>query len=154
MTTGVVVFDPTAFVARYPEFATVQAALTALFNEATLLLDNTDCSIVQQIEQRQPLLWMLTAHLAALNLGVNGAAPTPLVGRVNNASEGSVSVATDNGVQPATAAWYMQTKYGAQYWQMTAGLRSMQYVPGYPQAHPYPLPGDPSYPIPPGPWGD
>lgn len=142
MTTGVVVFDPAAFIARFPEFTTVNAdALTAYFNESTLVLDNTDASIVQQVEQRTPLLWLLTAHLAALYSGVNGQAPAQLVGRINNASEGSVSVATDYGTQPATAAFYLQTKYGAEYWQMTASIRAMQYVPGFPQAHPYPLPG-------------
>ena len=142
MTTGVVVFDPASFIARFPEFATVNAdALTAYFNESTLVLDNSDASMVQQIEQRTPLLWLLTAHLAALCSGVNGQTPAQLVGRINNASEGSVSVATDYGTQPATAAWYTQTKYGAQYWQMTASIRAMHYVPGFPQAHPYPLPG-------------
>jgi hypothetical protein len=142
MTTGVVIFDPAGFIARFPEFTTVSAStLTAYFNEATLVLDNTDASTVQQIEQRTPLLWLLTAHLAALYSGVNGQAAAQLVGRINNASEGSVSVATDYGTQPATAAFYLQTKYGAQYWQMTASIRAMQYVPGFPQAHPYPLPG-------------
>jgi hypothetical protein len=142
MTTGVVTFDPAAFIVRFPEFTTVSAdALTAYFNEGTLVLDNTDASTVQQIEQRTPLLWLLTAHLAALYSGVNGQAPAQLVGRINNASEGSVSVATDYGTQPATAAFYLQTKYGAQYWQMTASIRALQYVPGFPQAHPYPLPG-------------
>ena len=142
MTTGVVVFDPALFIARFPEFATVNAdTLTAYFNESTLVLDNSDASIVQQIEQRTPLLWLLTAHLAALYSGVNGQAPAQLVGRINNASEGSVSVATDYGTQPATAAWYLQTKYGAEYWQMTASIRAMHYVPGFAQAHPYPLPG-------------
>lgn len=142
MTTGVVTFDPAAFIVRFPEFTTVSAdALTAYFNESTLVLDNTDASMVQQIEQRTPLLWLLTAHLTALYSGVNGQTPAQLVGRINNASEGSVSVATDYGTQPATAAWYLQTKYGAQYWQMTASIRAMQYVPGFPQAHPYPLPG-------------
>lgn len=140
MTTGVVVFDPTAFVVRYPEFATVQAALPALFGEATLILDNTVASPIQQIEQRTPLLWMLTAHLAALNLGVNGQAPSPLVGRVNSASEGSVSVGTDYGAQPATAAWYLQTKYGAEYWQATAPIRTMRYVPGMVRRPVYPFP--------------
>lgn len=141
MTTGVVVFDPVGFAARFPEFSTVPAAaLTAYFGEATLVLDNTTCSIVQQIEQRQPLLWLLTAHLTALNSGVNGQAPSQLVGRINTASEGSVSVGTDNGPQPATAAWFMQTKYGAEYWQLTAGLRTAHYVPGFTQRPLYPLP--------------
>lgn len=142
MTTGVVTFDPVAFADRFPEFLAVSAGtLTAYFNEATLVLDNSDASPVQQIEQRTPLLWLLTAHLAALNSGVNGQTPSQLVGRINNASEGSVSVAADYGAQPATAAWYLQTKYGAEYWQLTASIRAIQYVPGFPQAHPYPLPG-------------
>lgn len=141
MTTGVVVFDPAAFFGRFPEFAQANPdTLTALFNEATLVLDNTDASIVQQIEQRQPLLWLLTAHLAALNIGVNGQAPSQLVGRIASASEGSVSVSADNGAQPAKAAWFMQTKYGAEYWQLTAGLRTAHYVPGTAQRPVYPLP--------------
>lgn len=147
MTTGVVVFDPAAFVERYAEFNAISAGLlSAYFGEATLVLDNTSCSIVQQIEQRTPLLWLLTAHLAALNSGVNGQPASPLVGRVSAASEGSVSVQTDNGPQPATAAWFMQTKYGAEFWQLTAGLRAGRYVPGFPQRPVYPmLPVAPNY---------
>lgn len=134
MTTGVVTFDPAAFIVRFPEFSTVAApALTAYFNESTLMLDNTACSIVQQIEQRQPLLWLLTAHLAALNSGVNGQTPSQLVGRISTASEGSVSVGTDNGPPTLSGAWFMQTKHGAEYWQLTASLRTARYVRGYPQ---------------------
>lgn len=140
MTTGVVVFDSTAFLLRFPEFNTLDPTLlSAFFNEATLMLDNSLTSPVSQIEQRTPLLWLLTAQLIALNLGVDGIAPTPLVGRVNTASEGSVSVGTDYGAQPATAAWYMQTKYGAEYWQLTASIRSMRYVPGFTQRPVYPI---------------
>jgi hypothetical protein len=148
MTTGVVVFDPEAFQLRFPEFNTLAPGLLApFFNEATLVLDNTDASAVQQIEQRTPLLWLLTAHLLALNMGVNGQAPSPLVGRISSASEGSVSVSTDNGPPSQSAAWFQQTKYGAEYWQLTVGLRSARYVPGYPQRPIYPWP----YGFPPGP---
>ena len=39
-----VVFDPTAFKARYPEFAAVaDATLTACFNEAGLVCGQADC---------------------------------------------------------------------------------------------------------------
>lgn len=131
MTTGIVIFEPWNFILRYPEFSTVGAdLLNAYFNEATLQLDNTLNSRVQQIEQRQPLLWMLTAHIAALNAGVNGAGPSGLVGRVNTATEGSVSVGTDMGTVPFTAAWYLQTQYGTSYWNATAPFRQMQYIPG------------------------
>lgn len=131
MTTGVVIFDLAAFALRYPEFATVAPALlTAYFSEATLNLDNSEGSRVTQIEQRTPLLWMLTAHIAALNSGVNGKAPSGLVGRINSASEGSVSVGVDMGPVSGTSAWYMQTPYGAAYWNAAARYRTMQYVAG------------------------
>ena len=145
MTTGVVIFDPGYFQTRYPEFSTVSAALLDMyFTEVTMsYLDNTDASRVQQIEQRQVLLNMLVAHVAAINAGVNGQAPSPLVGRINTASEGSVSVGTDMGQVPGTAAWFMQTKYGASYWQATAQFRTMNYVPGAssPPFPAYPYPG-------------
>ncbi len=130
MTTGVVSFVSGDFIARYPEFSSIAAALPLYFGEATLYLDNTLCSPVQQIEQRTPLLYMLTAHIAALNGGVNGQQAQSIVGRINSASEGSVSVSADMGQVPGTAGWYMQTKYGAAYWQATAPYRTAQYIPG------------------------
>ena len=60
-----VVFDPTAFKARYPEFAAVpDATLTACFMEAGLYLSNADNSPVQKLPRRAILLNMLTAHVA------------------------------------------------------------------------------------------
>lgn len=131
MTTGVVEFVPADFKVRYPEFDSVSdVLLQAYFDEATLILDNSVGSRVQQIEQRKPLLWMLTAHIAAINAGVNGQPPSGLVGRINTATEGSVSVGADMGQVPFTAAWFMQTPYGASFWQATARYRTMRYIPG------------------------
>ena len=122
---GPVVFDYTAWTARYPEFATVASATAQLyFNEATLYLDNSTASIVQDGSpggQRATLLNMLTAHIAAL-------ASAQMVGRIASATQGSVTVATDYGAQPGTAAWFNQTKYGAQYWSAVAMFRTMQYA--------------------------
>lgn len=143
MTTGVVTFDPVAFVARYPEFSTVnQTVLTAYFGEATLYLDNSEASRVQNVEQRLPLLWMLTAHIAALNSGVNGQAPSQLVGRINSATEGSVSVSAEMQAGQ-NAAWFLQTKYGAAFWQATAWLRTARYIPGFSNPAPGPQFGRP-----------
>lgn len=128
---AVVVFDPVAFSARYPEFCSVTSAvLTLYFNEATIYLDNTDCSIVQDVARRAVLLNMLTAHIAAMNgSGVNGAGASGLVGRISSATEGSVSVSTDFGIVSNREAWYAQTKYGAQFWAATAPYRSFRYRP-------------------------
>lgn len=128
---AIVVFDPAAFKARYPEFSTLSDALVqAYFDEATIYLNNTDQSRVADVAVRKTLLWMLTAHVSALNGGVNGQPASPLVGRINSATEGSVSVQADMGAVPGSAAWFLQTKYGAAFWQASAPFRTMQYVPG------------------------
>jgi hypothetical protein len=128
---SVVVFDPTAFKTRYAEFSTVaDGTLTAYFFEATLYLNNSESSLVTDVTQRSVLLNMIVAHLAALYSGVNGQSPSQLTGRISQASEGSVSVATDMGPVSNTAAWWAQTKYGYHYWQATAPYRTMRYRAG------------------------
>ena len=124
-----VVFDPTAFKARYPEFAAVpDATLTACFMEAGLYLSNADNSPVQNITRRATLFNMLTAHVAYLGglLSADGM-PRP-VGRVSQASEGSVSAAFE-GPPPGSAQWFQQSQYGASFWQATSSLRGMRYIP-------------------------
>jgi hypothetical protein len=143
---GTVVFDYAGWIARYPEFATLpQATAQALFNEAGLYCDNTACSPITDDSvggQRSMLLWMVTAHIAALNFGVGGESASPLVGRVNSASEGSVSVAAQMDVAPGSAQGFAQTKYGAAFWQATAQFRTMFYCPGpAPVSNPFSLGG-------------
>jgi len=126
-----VVFDPAAFKARYPEFAAVaDPTLAACFDEAGLYLSNTDNSPVQNLTRRATLLNMLTAHVAYIGglLSADGM-PRP-VGRVSQASEGSVSAAFE-GVPPTpgSGAWFQQTQYGASYWAATSSLRGMRYIP-------------------------
>ncbi len=131
---SIVVFDSAGFLARYPEFSSVATAtLAAYFNEAALYCNNTDLSPVTDGSAgglRSMYLNMLVAHIAALNSGVNGNAPNQLVGRIDQAGEGSVSVHADMGAVPGSAAWFLQTQYGAAYWQATATYRTMQYFPG------------------------
>ena len=126
-----VVFDPAAFKARYPEFAAVaDPTLAACFDEAGLYLSNSDNSPVQNLTRRATLLNMLTAHVAYIGglLSADGM-PRP-VGRVSQASEGSVSAAFE-GVPPTpgSGAWFQQTQYGASYWAATSSLRGMRYIP-------------------------
>lgn len=128
---SVVVFDYTAWSTRYPEFSGVSQPLAQMyFNEATLYLNNTDCSVVCDGSAggaRAMFLNMLTAHIAALNSGVNGQPASQLVGRIASASEGSVSVGTQNDYPPGTVQWYQSTKYGAAFWSGTAQYRTMRY---------------------------
>lgn len=126
---AVVIFDPTAFKARYPEFAAVaNPSLQMCFDEAGLYLNNTNASVVQDVPKRAILLNMLTAHIAYIGgkLSADGAARP--VGRLSQAGEGSVS-ASFEGAPPGSAQWFQQSAYGASFWQATSSLRGMRYRP-------------------------
>lgn len=128
---GIVTFDPTSFKSRYPEFSTLtDPVLSAYFSEATLYLNNTDSSPIMDVGQRAVLLNMIVAHIAALNSGTNGNAAPETVGRIDQATEGSVSVHLDMGTTTNAEAWWKQTKYGAAYWAASRSYRSMRYYPG------------------------
>jgi hypothetical protein len=124
---AIVIFDPTAFKSAYPQFAAVSdSTLTNYFNLSTLYLSNTDCSIVQDIPRRTTLLWLLTAHIAYLSGALNPGGTPGLVGRVSGATEGSVTISTEMPMTP-NSAWFLQTAWGAQYWQATLKYRSFNY---------------------------
>lgn len=129
---GVVVFDPAAFVARYPQFAAYNTAhpgmLQEFFDDATGILNNTESSRVCDVAQRQRLLWLLVAHLATLAGVLNAdGAPGP-VGRLTSVTEGSVSASFAVDGVSANSAWYSTTPYGAQYWQLTTRYRQFRYI--------------------------
>lgn len=125
---AVVVFNPTAFKVRYPEFVAVDnALLTACFTEAGLYLSNTDTSPVQDIPTRTLLLNMLTAHIATIGGALTADGLPQPVGRVSSAAEGSVSASLEY-MTPGTQAWFTQTQFGASFWQATSSLRGFRYI--------------------------
>lgn len=125
---GTVIFNPTTWKLRYPEFVAVPDDLAQLyFDEAGTYLNNSPVSVVRDDATRAVLLNMLTAHVAAI-AGQTSADPSSamLVGPMTNVSEGSVSAGTTLQV-PGTAAWFYTTKYGLAYWQATARYRTFRY---------------------------
>lgn len=131
---GAVTFDYAAWVARYPEFANVsEPQALGYFDEAGLYCANDACNPALAV--LPTLLNMLTAHIAWLNAprdasgnpAASGQPASPLVGRISNASEGSVSVQTENQYDSGTPQWYQQTRYGAAYWAATAQFRTARY---------------------------
>lgn len=138
---GVVAFDPTYWGAAFPEFSTISLTLveTVYWTIAGQLCDNSGCGPITDTSVGGTLyiaLHLLTAHITKLRSGDNSGPASPLVGRVSDAAEGSVSVSTENAYPEGTVQWYQQTPYGALYWTMTASYRSAIYVPG-----PLPLQG-------------
>lgn len=120
----VAAFDYAKWVARYPEFASVDQALVGeLFNEATIYHANDGSGPVNNVEIQRQLLGMIVAHLVKTGVTVNGQAPSGLVGRISAATEGSVSVSVDNPYPPGSAQWFQQTPYGSNYLAATRGYR-------------------------------
>ena len=139
-----VAFDYAGWSARFPELAAYvpQALAQLYFNEVGLLYcDNSATSPITDDTvqgERYMLLNLATAHVAALNAPLNGVPSPTLVGRISNASEGSVSVAVESKYPEGTVQWWQQTKYGAAFWAGTTKYRLMQYFP--PQRHGFAFP--------------
>jgi hypothetical protein len=131
----VVAFDYARWIARYPEFSAIGAALAdEYFAEACIQHNNTPTGPVCDANAQSVYLNMMTAHIAAMYAQSSGspspgspqASNTP-VGRITSASEGSVSASFESNFPQGTAQWYQQTKYGAAYWNATRAYRSARY---------------------------
>lgn len=138
-------FNLGIFLARYPIFTAFNAAnpgaLAAMFSEAGFYLNNSDCSIVQDVNKRLVLLNMLTAHIAFIGGALAADGQARPVGVLSSAGEGSVNATFENQqFDPGSPAWYQQSQYGAAFWQATAPYRSMVYSP---RATSVPAPGLP-----------
>lgn len=133
-----IVFNYDVWVARYPEFVNISEPIAqSYFDEAGLYFAN--CGWTASLSIAPTLLNMLTAHIAWLyaprdasgNPASTGAPASPLVGRISNATEGSVSVTTEldlAGSASPSQAFFMQTKYGMSFWQATAQFRTARYM--------------------------
>lgn len=144
-----VVYDFKTWVSLFPIF---QQCTTEQgqnwFNRATFLCgDQTTNPTFCVPGMLSTALYLLTSHIGWLdaprdgngNPAATGQPPSPIVGRINTASEGSVSVGADMGDANAgspSQAWYEQTRWGAEYWAMTAAVRMGRYV-----ANPLVMPG-------------
>lgn len=134
-----VTFDYDYWVAAYPEFAACSPAQgQSYFDRACAFFDNTICNPAVVVGESvfRTLFYMLTSHIAWLsaprdangNPSATGVPASPLVGRLNSAGEGSVNVGVEwNGSGSPSEAWFIQTKYGAEFWAATAQFRTFRY---------------------------
>lgn len=138
---AVAVFDYDAWAALFPELAAggvTEPIATMYFGIAGLLFDNSDCSQIADPVVRLSMLNYVVAHLASLGgyplaAGASAPAPTGIVGRISSATEGSVSISSELGATSNSQAFWVQTQYGATFWQLTRGLRTMRYVAAPPR---------------------
>lgn len=124
---AVVIFDYSAWALRYPTLAVTVGEPVAqdYFYAATGFLDNTDTSPVQDVDRRAMLLGLVVAHLAILMQR-----DLTAVGRITDATEGSVSVKFESALPKGPlAAYFAQTQPGATFWALTARFRRARYIP-------------------------
>ena len=126
---GTVTFDYAVWAVQFPVLAVSvdETQATMYFGFAELYLQNNGCSQIASLTKRALILNLLTAHLATIFASINGNAPNPLVGRISQGSEGSVSVTVDFPENP-NAAWFNQTPYGAAAWVAMAPWRTALYI--------------------------
>ena len=114
----------------FPEFSNVdQTQVTGpVLTMAQQYLANDGSGPVCKIEVQTQLLNLIVAHVAQLLYGSATQPTSGLVGPISSATEGSVSVATGLVVNTSNQ-WYLQTKYGALFWQMALPYRLARYHP-------------------------
>lgn len=120
---GSVVFNAEEFLATYPELNADDISAQWAFDMATLMLNNTPNSVVCCLCERKQLLYLLAAHILFLkNRGMGN------VGKINSASEGSVSVGY-GGIGKLGDSYFGQSQYGVLFWQAVSPYLSGFYVP-------------------------
>jgi hypothetical protein len=124
-------FDYNGWIQAYPNFSYVPIELAqTYFNIATSYLRNDGGGVVNNPVYQDMYLKMIMSHLAQLLApDAQGQPASSIVGRITNASEGSVSVASEMSGPDAAAFWY-QTKYGAMFWNATKQYRTMRWKRG------------------------
>lgn len=144
MSGAVVTFSQATWVALFPEFTPLTPEQgQSYFTRATAICLNATENPIWSFDCTgailQEALYLLTSHIAWLNCpkdasgnpAETGQAASPIVGRISDATEGSVSVSADMGDVNAggpSQPWYMQTRYGAEYWTLTAPARTARYM--------------------------
>ena len=132
---GVVVFVPADFRVLYPQFTdppTTDAMLQNYFLLATFILANCCGSVVQNAVEREQLLNLLVAHIATITPiqpAAGAGSGATMFGPISAATEGSVSVAAGFAASISqNSAWFLQTAFGALFWQITTQYTGMHYV--------------------------
>jgi Protein of unknown function (DUF4054) len=140
MSSPPVTFDYPTWIATFPEFSPLSSGQgQAYFNRATGSFAANACSNPAFGDGRLPyLLYLATSHVAWLSCpkDENGdpsatGEVSPLTGRINSATEGSVSVQTEfetGGDTNQLLAYLDQTKYGQEYAAAIANYRTARYL--------------------------
>jgi hypothetical protein len=135
----VVTFDWTTFRTWFPEFGCLtEAQGQAYFDMAGLYCANSQQNPLFCFGVLPQVMLLVTAHVAWLlaprdadgNPSATGTPAPPIVGRINTATQGSVSVGAtlDGEMGSPSQQFFMQSKYGMLAWQSMAAGRTARYI--------------------------
>lgn len=131
-----VTFNYANWAATFPQFAALneQQVTGLILPIAEIYCRNDGGGPVSKAETQTVLLNLMVAHVAQLmfgpnGTGISGTGGSGIVGRVSSATEGSVSVSAEFPTTPNNA-WFLQTEFGAMFWQAASAYRTMRYIPG------------------------
>lgn len=135
----VVTFDFAQFTTWFPEFSCLTLPQgQAYFDMAGLYCANSQQNPLFCFGILPQVLMLVTAHVAWLlaprddngNPSAQGTPAPPIVGRINSASQGSVSVGAtlDGEMGSPSQQFFMQSRYGMLSWQAMAVGRTARYV--------------------------
>jgi hypothetical protein len=135
----VVTFNWMQFITWFPEFSCLtQAQGQAYFDMAGLYCANSTQNPLWCAGVLPQVLNLVTAHVAWLlaprdgngNPAAQGTPASQIVGRINSASQGSVSVGTTLDGEPGSPSeqFFSQTRYGLMAWQAMAVGRTARYL--------------------------
>jgi hypothetical protein len=125
-----VTFDYSSWQALFPQFSNVTEPQIAgpVLTLAQTYCRNDGGGPVNDTNVQTQLLNLMVAHVAQLLYGSTTQPQSPLVGRPTSAGTGSVHVTSDFPTSPSNA-WYLQTSYGAMFWQLSLPYRTGIYAP-------------------------
>lgn len=116
--------------AIFPQFSNLtQAQITGpVLTMAQQYCRNDGGGPVNDPGVQTQLLNLMVAHVAQLLYGSTAQPLSDAVGRVSSASQGSISATIEFPTTPSNA-WFLQTQYGAMWWQLALPYRLGKYRP-------------------------
>lgn len=138
MGAGPITFVYSDWTTLFPELSGVaEGQATLYFGLAEMYVRNDGGGSINDPVKLTNALYLTTAHVAKIfsqqtngvptTGGIEG--PSPLVGRIDGATEGSVTVSAEMPSQPQSAAWWNQTIYGAAVYKMLRPNWTARLVP-------------------------
>ena len=128
---GVIVsFDIAQWRLLFPEFSNVTDAQLngPVWTMAQQYCRNDGGGPVCDPAMQTELLNLMVAHIAQMLYGSTTSPATGLAGAISSATEGSVSVSVSVVVNTSNQ-FFMTTKYGQLFWQLSLPFRSARYWP-------------------------